>query len=116
MQAELETNIRYTLHKWRSNFHLATLSGGFKSQNTSLVWSASSNLLGRIACPWKSIFWLNKLHFFRFKVTVAFCKSESTLRTCDICSSGLLENLIVSLRSTGENCHFIGDINTSAVR
>lgn len=100
MRAKFGKRRRYALHDQRNDFNSIPLRSDFKSIMTSDMWSGGSNLRVCITCPRSSVLSMTKLHFLRFSVTPALCRSKSTLRPCDTCLLAFRKNMIISWRCT----------------
>lgn len=75
MRAMFGANRRNMLQRLRNERSSVTFVGGFSPLMASLVRETITNLLGRMTWPWLSIVLARKMHFFKFRVTLAFLNS-----------------------------------------
>lgn len=80
--AKSRANLRQALHRTRKCAILFPLYGFCNLPIASVVSDAMSSLPGLMTCLCYLILLLNNLSFFRWSLTTAFCKKDSTTLRC----------------------------------
>lgn len=99
---ELGANRQYTLDEVRIDFNSVPSQVQWTLHTSLIIWSTYSSFPGRIMCRRLFILSVMNLHFPVLNVRPALGKSGITVLTCDICSSTIRKNIIISSRYNGQ--------------